>query len=85
MIAVDGKPARPFRVGGMIEEGLVLQSASARQATLGQSRDGPVLVTLDMPSLSKEPKAARPVLCMAQRHRVVTACDRHCVKYKHCG
>lgn len=53
LIAVDGKPARPFRVGGMIEEGLVLQSASARQATLGQSRDGPALVTLDMPSLSK--------------------------------
>lgn len=53
LIAVDGKPARPFRVGGLIEEGLVLQSASARQATLGQSRDGPALVTLDMPSLSK--------------------------------
>ena len=53
LIAVDGNPARPFRVGSVIEEGLVLQSASARQATLGQSRDGPVLVTLDMPSLSK--------------------------------
>ena len=51
LIAVDGKPARPFRVGGVIEEGLVLQSASARQATLGQSRDGPALVTLDMPAL----------------------------------
>ena len=53
LIAVDGKPARPFRVGGLIEEGLVLQSATARQATIGQSRDGPALVTLDMPSLSK--------------------------------
>ena len=53
LIAVDGNPAKPFRVGGVIEEGLVLQSASARQATLGQSRDSPALVTLDMPSLSK--------------------------------
>ena len=53
LIAVDGKPARPFRVGGVIAEGLVLQSASARQATIGPSRDGPALVTLDMPSLSK--------------------------------
>ena len=53
LIVVDGSPAKPFRVGGMIEEGLVLQSASARQATLGQSRDSPALVTLDMPPLSK--------------------------------
>ena len=53
LIAVDGKPARPFRVGSLVEEGLVLQSASARQATLGETRNSPVLVTLDMPSLSK--------------------------------
>jgi general secretion pathway protein C len=53
LIAVDGQPARPFRVGSVVEEGLVLQSATARQATLGQKRDGPALLTLDMPSLSK--------------------------------
>ncbi len=53
LIAVDGKPASPFRVGSAVEEGLVLQSASARQATLGETRGGPALVTLDMPSLSK--------------------------------
>ena len=53
LIAVDGKPARPFRVGSVVEEGLVLQSASARQATLGETRNSPALVTLDMPSLSK--------------------------------
>ena len=53
LIAVDGKPARPFRVGSVVEEGLVLQSAAARQATLGETRSGPALVTLDMPSLSK--------------------------------
>ena len=53
LIAVDGQPARPFRVGSLVDEGLVLQSAAARQATIGQSRDSPALVTLDMPSLSK--------------------------------
>ena len=53
LIAVDGKPARPFRVGSVVEEGLVLQSAMARQATLGETRNSPALVTLDMPSLSK--------------------------------
>ncbi len=53
LIAVDGKPATPFRVGSVVEEGLVLQSAAARQATLGETRNSPALVTLDMPSLSK--------------------------------
>ena len=53
LIAVDGKPARPFRVGSVVEEGLVLQSAAARQATLGETRNSPALVTLDMPLLSK--------------------------------
>jgi general secretion pathway protein C len=51
LIAVDGKPAQPFRVGGAIEEGLVLQSAVARRARLAATRDGPTLLTLDMPPL----------------------------------
>lgn len=51
LIAIDGKAARPFRVGSVVEEGLVLQSASARQATLAARPDGPPLVTLDMPVL----------------------------------
>lgn len=51
LIAVDGKPARPFRVGSAVEEGLILQSAVARRATLAATREGPALFTLDMPSL----------------------------------
>lgn len=53
LIAVDGKPARPFRVGSSVEEGLILQSATARQATLAATRDGPALVRLEMPQLNK--------------------------------
>lgn len=53
LIAVDGKPARPFRVGSPVEEGLILQSAAARQATLAATQNGPALVTLDMPPLNK--------------------------------
>lgn len=49
LIAVDGQPARPFLVGSAVEEGLILQSATARQATLA----GSALVTLDMPPLNK--------------------------------
>ena len=53
LIVVDGKPAQPFRVGSVIEEGLVLQSAVARRARLAATRDGPTLVTLDMPPLKE--------------------------------
>ena len=48
LIAVDGKPARPVRVGGTLEEGLVLQSLSGRTAVLGADRDGPGTVTLEI-------------------------------------
>jgi len=53
LIAIDGKPARPFRVGSEVEEGLILQSTAARQATLGATRNGPAIVTLDMPPLTR--------------------------------
>ena len=48
LIAVDGKPARPVRVGGTLEEGLVLQSLSGHRAVLGADRNGPATVTLDI-------------------------------------
>ena len=51
LISVDGKPAAAFAIGSAVEEGLVLKSATARSVTLAESRDGPALVTLDMPLL----------------------------------
>ncbi|HSV47333.1 MAG TPA: type II secretion system protein N [Ramlibacter sp.] len=53
LIAVDGKPARPFRVGSAIDEGLLLQSVQGRSAVLAASSDGPAVLTLDMPPLPK--------------------------------
>jgi general secretion pathway protein C len=50
LIAVDGKPAKPFRVGAAVDEGLVLQSLDPRQARLGARVDGPATLTLDMPA-----------------------------------
>ena len=50
LIAVDGQPAKPFRVGAVVDEGLVLQSLDPRQARLGASVDGPASLTLDMPA-----------------------------------
>jgi general secretion pathway protein C len=34
VIAVDGKPARPYRVGAALDEGLLLQSVRGRTATI---------------------------------------------------
>jgi len=49
LIAVDGKPAKPFRVGSMVDEGLILKSVDPKRAVLAASREGPAVVTLDLP------------------------------------
>jgi general secretion pathway protein C len=49
LIAVDGKPPRPYRVGSAIEEGLVLQSVQRRRAVLAASAGGPAVLTLELP------------------------------------
>ena len=49
LIAVDGRPAKPFRVGATVAESLVLQSVEARRAVLAAAKDGPPAVTLDLP------------------------------------
>lgn len=50
LLAVDGKPARPYRVGSRIDEGMVLQSVGPRHVVLAASVDGAVLQRLEMPS-----------------------------------
>ena len=52
VIAVDGKPAKPYRVGALVNDGLVLHSVAPRSAALAASVDAPVSLTLDLPSLS---------------------------------
>ncbi len=49
LISVDGKPAKPYRVGAAIEEGVVLQSVQGRRAVLAQGGDGAALLTLELP------------------------------------
>jgi general secretion pathway protein C len=49
LIAVDGKPPRPFRVGSAIDDGLVLQSVQGRRAVLAASAGGPPVLTLELP------------------------------------
>ena len=50
LIAVDGKPAKPFRVGAVVADGLVLQSAEGRRISLGASMDGPQTLVLELPA-----------------------------------
>ena len=49
LIAVDGRPPKPFRVGSAVDQELVLQSVDSRRASLGASAGGPALLTLEMP------------------------------------
>lgn len=49
LLAVDGKPARPYRVGSRIDEGTVLQSVGPRHVVLAASADGTALQRLEMP------------------------------------
>ena len=51
LIAVDGKPAKPYRVGAQVDDALVLHSVAARSAALAASRDAPVSFTLELPKL----------------------------------
>ena len=50
VIAVDGKPARPYRVGTSLDQGIVLQSVHGRSATIAANMSSPPLLTLELPS-----------------------------------
>jgi general secretion pathway protein C len=50
LLAVDGKPAKPYRVGVTVVEGWVVQSAQGRRVTLGPSADAPAALTLELPA-----------------------------------
>ncbi len=53
LIAIDGKAAKPYRVGSAVDGNLVLQSVATRRAVLATSMEAPASMTLDMPPLSK--------------------------------
>ena len=50
LIAVDGKTAKPYRVGAIVADGLVLQSAQGRRISLGAAMDGPQTLVLELPA-----------------------------------
>ena len=63
LVAVDGKPPRPYRVGQQVGDGYVLQSVDVRAARLGAGPDTPTLLTIQMP----KPASATGVMTASQR------------------
>ena len=50
LIAIDGQPPKPYRMGKPVLDGLVLQSVQARSAALGERIGGVTTLTLSLPA-----------------------------------
>ena len=50
VIAIDGKPARIYRVGDRVEEGYVLQSVGTKSVVLASDMKAPAALTLALPN-----------------------------------
>jgi general secretion pathway protein C len=59
LIAVDGKPPRPYRVGAALDDALVLLSVTPRSASIGPA-GGEALLQLDVAPLTAAATGARP-------------------------
>ncbi|MDB5843239.1 MAG: hypothetical protein JWP79_549 [Polaromonas sp.] len=53
LISVDGQDAKPVRVGTLVDNDMVLESVSGRQAILTSSTGPAAKLTLEMPPLSQ--------------------------------
>jgi general secretion pathway protein C len=47
LLAIDGKPAKPYRLGALIEDGLEVTAVAARSVSIG--RNGTTAFTLELP------------------------------------
>lgn len=59
LIAVDGKPPRPYRIGASIDNDLLLQGVQSRGATIGP-RGGEPSVRLELPPLAAAATGSLP-------------------------
>ena len=53
LMAVGTAPAKTYKAGSAVSDGLVLQSVSARSANLGPTMAGPASQTLELPPIPK--------------------------------
>jgi general secretion pathway protein C len=52
LISVDGQEAKPVRVGGLVDEGVTLQSVTGRRAVLSSGAGNTQAFTLELPLLN---------------------------------
>ena len=55
LIAVDGQPPRPYRIGASLDGNLVLQGVTRGAARLGPSMEAPTSVELTVPQVAGSP------------------------------
>jgi general secretion pathway protein C len=55
LIAIDGKPARPFAVGSLVDGGLRLLAVTSTQTSLGPAADAPATLVLQLPQRKSGP------------------------------
>jgi len=60
LIAIDGRPPRPVRVGRRVQGDLWLQSVQGRTARLGPAPEGPTSLTLELPPLPEASRTPAP-------------------------
>jgi len=65
LLAVDGKMPRPYRVGAVIDDNLVLQSVSLRTASIGPAH-GAAVAVLEVPPLPVAATGTLPPATMLQ-------------------
>ena len=53
LIAVDGRPPRPYLVGQPVDENLLVQAVEGRRVMLGEKIGGPHAVVLELPALAQ--------------------------------
>jgi len=49
LLSIDGQPPKPYRVGSVLESGLMLQSVEARRVALASDAHAPVRMRLELP------------------------------------
>jgi general secretion pathway protein C len=49
LLSIDGKPAKPYRVGSQLETGWMLQSVETRRVALATDAKAPVGLQLELP------------------------------------
>ena len=73
LIALDGKPAKPYRVGSLVADDLILKSICKTGVILATSLKSPDGVTLELPE--RKP-AITPSILLAHLHHPIWQLSR---------